>query len=251
MFPRWPGKPHGRPGHVTSFDDLRQCGYLALVDAVKGYSEDKGKFLTWFGFFLKTAFAEEAGYRTQHQRRDPLRWSASLDAPIPGAEDLLLSDMVPDPADSIGDVEEAVWREELHTAMTEALCTLPPECRDMLHRLYYQGQTLTAAGRETGRTLEGARQVEKKALRQLRRPQTARKLRPFAYPDGDIYAAGLQQHGNRCIHAHRHKQHRSRRAPDGVGACAVASNDSKQESKKQPAPADDFCEIEDDGDLPF
>jgi single-strand DNA-binding protein len=27
--------------------------------------------------------------------------------------------------------------------------------------------------------------------------------------------------------------------------------DSKQEGKKQPAPADDFCEIEDDGDLPF
>ena len=120
------GKAAWAAGHVTSFDDLRQCGYLALVDAVKGYSEDKGKFLTWFGFFLKTAFAEEAGYRTQHQRRDPLRWSASLDAPIPGAEDLLLSDMVPDPADSIGDVEEAVWREELHTAMTEALCTLPP-----------------------------------------------------------------------------------------------------------------------------
>lgn len=189
------GKAAWAAGHVTSFDDLRQCGYLALVDAVKGYSEDKGKFLTWFGFFLKTAFAEEAGYRTQHQRRDPLRWSASLDAPIPGAEDLLLSDMVPDPADSIGDVEEAVWREELHTAMTEALCTLPPECRDMLHRLYYQGQTLTAAGRETGRTLEGARQVEKKALRQLRRPQTARKLRPFAYPDGDIYAAGLRGTG--------------------------------------------------------
>ena len=189
------GKAAWAAGHVTSFDDLRQCGYLALVDAVKGYSEDKGKFLTWFGFFLKTAFAEEAGYRTQHQRRDPLRWSASLDAPIPGAEDLLLSDMVPDPADSIGDVEEAVWREELHTAMTEALCTLPPECRDMLHRLYYQGQTLTAAGRETGRTLEGARQVEKTALRQLRRPQTARKLRPFAYPDGDIYAAGLRSTG--------------------------------------------------------
>lgn len=182
-------------GPGTDWEDLYQCGYLALAEAVEDYNRDRGCFLTWFGFFLKTAFAEEAGYRTQHQRRDPLRWSASLDAPIPGAEDLLLSDMVPDPADSIGDVEEAVWREELHTAMTEALCTLPPEYRDMLHRLYYQGQTLTAAGRETGRTLEGARQVEKKALRQLRRPQTARKLRPFAYPDGDIYAAGLRSTG--------------------------------------------------------
>lgn len=27
--------------------------------------------------------------------------------------------------------------------------------------------------------------------------------------------------------------------------------EAKQESKKQTAPADDFCEIEDDGDLPF
>ena len=30
-----------------------------------------------------------------------------------------------------------------------------------------------------------------------------------------------------------------------------SKQEAKQESKKQTAPADDFCEIEDDGDLPF
>lgn len=30
-----------------------------------------------------------------------------------------------------------------------------------------------------------------------------------------------------------------------------SKQEGKQEDKKQPAPADDFCEIEDDGDLPF
>ena len=30
-----------------------------------------------------------------------------------------------------------------------------------------------------------------------------------------------------------------------------SKQEGKQESKKQTAPAEDFCEIEDDGDLPF
>ena len=43
----------------------------------------------------------------------------------------------------------------------------------------------------------------------------------------------------------------NRRKSVEVVADRMYFGDSKQEDKKQPAPADDFCEIEDDGDLPF
>lgn len=55
------GKAAWAAGHVTSFDDLRQCGYLALVDAVKGYSEDKGKFLTWVRLFPQDGLCRGSG----------------------------------------------------------------------------------------------------------------------------------------------------------------------------------------------
>nr|DAL56698.1 MAG TPA_asm: Single strand binding protein [Caudoviricetes sp.] len=43
----------------------------------------------------------------------------------------------------------------------------------------------------------------------------------------------------------------NKRKTTEVVADRMYFGDSKQEGKKQPAPADDFSEIEDDGDLPF
>ena len=43
----------------------------------------------------------------------------------------------------------------------------------------------------------------------------------------------------------------NKRKTTEVVADRMYFGDSKQEGKKQPAPADDFAEIEDDGDLPF
>lgn len=182
-------------GPGADWEDLYQCGYLALAEAVEDYNRDRGSFLTWFGFFLQTAFAEETGYRTQRQRRDPLRGAISLDDPVPGTDDLLLSDTVADSEDRIADTEDAIWWDELHTAMLEALGSLPPDCRDILRRRFYQLQTLARAAQETGRTQNRVRQIEAIAIRQLRHPRIARNLQPFAYPDGDIYAAGLRGTG--------------------------------------------------------
>ena len=79
--------------------------------------------------------------------------------------------------------------------MLEALGALPPDCRDILRRRFYQRQTLARAAQETGRTQNRVRQIEAIAIRQLRHPRIARNLQPFAYPDGDIYAAGLRETG--------------------------------------------------------
>ena len=100
-----------------------------------------------------------------------------------------------DPEDRIADTEDTIWRDELHTAMLEALGALPPDCRDILRRRFYQRQTLARAAQETGRTQNRVRQIEAIAIRQLRHPRIARNLQPFAYPDGDIYAAGLRETG--------------------------------------------------------
>lgn len=198
----WSGSRLNRPGEPHERRDRGQIGRTCTNAAIwplqrpwRTTTGTGGSFLTWFGFFLQTAFAEETGYRTQRQRRDPLRGAVSLDDPVPGTDDLLLSDTVADSEDRIADTEDAIWWDELHTAMLEALGSLPPDCRDILRRRFYQRQTLARAAQETGRTQNRVRQIEAAAIRQLRHPRIARNLQPFAYPDGDIYAAGLRGTG--------------------------------------------------------
>ena len=185
----------GGTGLIADADDLYHSAYIALVDAVKGYDEEKGAFLTWYNFALQTAFAEELGYRTKLQRRDPIRGALSLDSPVPGMADVVLADTIADPNDQMCGAEEDIWREELHAAILEALSAIPAEYSDVLRRRYYQRQTLAKAAQETGRKPEEVRQMEFKAIHQLRRPQIARNLRPFAYSDEDVYAVGLQRTG--------------------------------------------------------
>ena len=65
---------------------------------------------------------------------------------------------------------------------------------------YYQGVTIAEAGRIKGTTAERIRQMEDKAIRQLRKPRIACHLRPFY--DFDFYCGsgwGAFQHTGMSI----------------------------------------------------
>lgn len=157
-------KLNGRGG-VTA-DDLYQSGFLALVAAAETHDPEKGKFITWYGWHLKKAFAEAIG-----RARNPLDLSSSLDDPIPGTEDLTTADTLSDPAaeQAFEDAEEKVWREKLHNDLETAMQALPDRQADALRRLYYLGQSLAEAGAGLGITKGVARTAETNGLRTLRR----------------------------------------------------------------------------------
>lgn len=69
--------------------------------------------------------------------------------------------------------------------MEAALAALPEQNADVLRLRYYQGLTLAETGERKGTTAERARQMENKAIRQLRKPSIACHLRPFY--DFDFY----------------------------------------------------------------
>lgn len=181
----------GCPGRGVEFEDLYQSGYLAMVAAVDTYDPASGaSFSTWLMYHLKTAFAEATGYRTQKGRQEPLNNYLSLDTPLTDeADGDDLMDIIADPTGQNGLVsaEESLYREQLQEAIGAALSTVPEQYREILRLRYWENMTLAEAGELRNVGAERVRQMENKAIRQLRKPSIACHLRPFY--DFDFYCS--------------------------------------------------------------
>lgn len=151
-------------------EDLTQCAFLALLDALSGYDPDGGSFIGWYAMSLKTAFTEACGVRTQRDRQDPVRSALSMDAPLTDTEGdpFTLADVTEDPAAeaAIQSVEELDRMQRLHDALESAISTLPEDQQTAIREKYYRG------GAADTRTVNAA-------LRALRHPRISWKLREY------------------------------------------------------------------------
>lgn len=108
------------------------------------------------------------------------REPASLETPVGEDEDSRLADFIP--ATTVSPDEQAA-RELLKGQVKKVLSTLSP--REQLILEYRFGlvdnrpQTLEEVGKKFGVTRERIRQIEAKALRKLKRPSKARKLKDY------------------------------------------------------------------------
>ena len=105
----------------------------------------------------------------------------SLDTPVGDEQDALLADFIEDEAAQ--DLEEAAARSLLRDHMASVLASLGwREQRVLQMRFGLAGckhHTLAEIGEELGVTRERIRQIEAKALRKLRHPNRARKLKAY------------------------------------------------------------------------
>ena len=167
--------------------DLIQCGFLALVEAVRHFDPDEGwSFLTILGNCLKTAFARAGGYRTT--KRDPLNGCMSLNEPLGDDTDGdTLLDMQADPRDYYLTAEERIWREELRAALEGAVAALPAEEMETLYRRFAQGQTLQDVGASVGVSPDRVKRWEYNGLSRLRAGQHKKALEQFLDEYTDFY----------------------------------------------------------------
>ena len=185
----------------VELDDLIQSGYLALVDAVANYKPEQGAFLTVLGYRLRSQFAIATRFRSARQQRETLAGALSLDAPVSSdANADTLGYFQEDPAgmEALENVEEKLWRKQLHEALETALAALPEQSAEVLRLRHYQGLTLADVGEIQGTTPERIRQIENRAIRHLRKPSC--QLRPFY--DFDFYCGtglGAFQHTGMSI----------------------------------------------------
>lgn len=165
---RWCKAAEGRGG--VELEDLVQCSFLALVEALETWDPKAGAFITLYGLKLKAAFTEATGQRTKRDQLDPLEQALSFDAPLTDreGEPFTLADTIEDKraAASFEDIEERDRLDRLHAAMMAALSALTAEQRASVVGYFIHGQKTDAKARNAG-------------LRVLRNPAISRTLRVF------------------------------------------------------------------------
>ena len=122
----------------------------------------------------------------------------SLDTPIRGAdggEDTTVGELVPAGDDLEGEAVERMTSAQLCAVLWECVDSLPGQQPEVIRRRYQDGQTLREIGEAQGTTPEAVRQVHAKALRELRKPSRANRLRPFLPEAEQIYSKGLRGNG--------------------------------------------------------
>ena len=185
MFWKWyPAHKAQADAHGLTADDFEQEGFFAVQHAAQTYDPAQGAFTTWL-----TAAMQRQIQRTitnGHTRKvtgedgklhttsaDPLNHCTSLDVPLDNEDGgaATLGDLQEDPAAAaeLDAVDDALFQDQLRAAIEEALAKLSDREADILRRRYYQQQPLREVGEAYGVAWSRAQQVEKAAMRKLRR----------------------------------------------------------------------------------
>lgn len=166
----------------VEFDDLYQSGYLALVEAVDTYKHNRGMtFGGWLIYYLRSAFARATGFHTEKNRRDPLRFSLSLNAPIKDEDSATIEDLQADPQScaDFDDVEQDIYIRGLREALEVALAQIPPREADILRQRYYGDSPLEQVADTFNISTTRVRQLEAQGLKRLREPQRLARLEAY------------------------------------------------------------------------
>ena len=185
MFWKWyPAHKAQADAHGLTADDFEQEGFFAVQHAAQTYDPAQGAFTTWLTAAMqrqiqrtltnghaRTVTGEDGRQHTTSA--DLLNHCTSLDVPLDDEDggSATLGDLQEDPAAAaeLDAVEDEVFREQLHSAREEALAKLTDREADILRRRYYQQQPLREVGEAYGVAWSRAQQVEKAAIRKLRR----------------------------------------------------------------------------------
>lgn len=166
----------------VEIEDVQQEAFLAVMDAVEDFSPVKGyKFNTYLRLHTKNRFNALIGYRGNRAPR-PLDRAKSLDEAVAGEDDdLSLLELVEDPT-AVGafeDAEEREYTRQLHEALQKAMDTLDKQQGDVLRARYYDSLAFKDCAQREGLSPERVRQIEGKALRNMRGGERLRLLRSF------------------------------------------------------------------------
>lgn len=121
----------------------------------------------------------------------------SLDAPVKNLDEgeYTVGDVIPSGEDMEENTLERIQQEQLSAVLWEMVDGLPGKQPEVIRKRYQGNMTMTAAGKEIQVGCGEVRKEELKALRELRKPHNAKKLRPFLPEDETIYSMGISGTG--------------------------------------------------------
>ena len=160
-------------GGAEEQEDLQQQAYFGLIKAVERWDPQGGaSFITYASYWIK---AEMQRYLKSNaliaippNRNDIFVKIRSFDEPIPGADDLVLGDSIPDPENGVEIEQERMEREELKAVLWETVDELGENEAKVLRMRFQDDNTLKECGERMGLSIESIRRIEAKALRRMR-----------------------------------------------------------------------------------
>ena len=152
-------------------EDLYQCGYFAMLSAVRVYDAAKGyQFITYMAYHLQNEFNAAVGVRTTKGRNNAQIRLISLEAEKEGADGIINSDSIPDEAaqNDLDNAIENLYSEEARRNIAPALERLSTDEYEIMRRYFYRGQKLSEIARDMGVEYHKIQRLYGSALRRLR-----------------------------------------------------------------------------------
>ena len=156
--------------------DIKQLSYLAYASLFESYNtEKKYGYTTALGYALSRQLREALG-----KGADTLnRIASSLDEIIGDEEDgRTVADLIADEDSSVPfeQIEDSSERESISRTLHEAIETLNEQEQGVINGRYFREKTFEELSQEMNISGERVRQVEARALRNLRKPKILRRL---------------------------------------------------------------------------
>lgn len=169
-------------------DDFIQGAYFALNKAVQAYDNDRGAFLNFLSFYLKTEFSKVAGVRSS--RTEPLNIAMSMDAPAYNDldNDTTIGDTIAADDSSFEDIENDIFNAQLSDALSCAMDDLPEKQRNAVEMNYLKGHTYSEIAERLGCSVAYSGQLVKDGLKGMRRGKHAPTLAELLWGEKNFYA---------------------------------------------------------------
>lgn len=170
-------------------DDLTQAGYIAICQAVKSYQKERGDFLGFLAFYLKTEFSKVAGCRTPAQAKEPLNNAISMDAPAfaDDGNETTLGDTIPVIETGFETVDNAVYIDQLAALLDAAIAALPAKQRTAIELYYLRRKTYIEIAAVLDCSYSKSRQLAKDGLQGMRTGKHAARLYEMLYGEQNYY----------------------------------------------------------------
>lgn len=178
-----------------------------VQDQQRAYSQAYNAFLREYG--RKPSEAEISGFWGEDdknineiQKNEGTGILVRLDAAVrspDGRGDATVGDLIP----SAGCLEDEIIDRMQHEALSRELwrCVgeLPEDQQQVIYQRYQAGMSFSEIGRGRSEAPAAVSRIHARAIRKLREPDKADRLRPFLSEAGEIYSAALKGGGLECF----------------------------------------------------
>lgn len=158
-------------------EDFIQCGYFAMLEAVKAYAPEKGyKFLAYINYKYKNKVYELIGAKKTHSSYIFPPIVSSLNVTVENDDhETELMDMLED--ENAGRIETDYEKKEFREIVRAAVERLPERERYVIQEIYFnEREKMQIATEQQFKDWSDVTRTEDRALRMLRRDKTLQAL---------------------------------------------------------------------------